>query len=229
MKNRYLIIAAHPDDDVLGCGGTLSKIGKKNLIKVIFIGEGSSCRFQLHSSNQKLINKAVQNRENCAKKALHYLGIKNYKFYNLPCGRLDTIPILEINKIIENEVNQFSPDIIFTHSENDCNNDHRIIFRSSMMATRPLAKKIVKKVYSYEVLSSSEWNYTEQFNPNYFEILSEQNVKSKWKALNFYKSEIQKFPHPRSREGIYSLAKLRGLQAGEKYAEAFKLIREFNK
>ena len=98
-----------------------------------------------------------------------------------------------------------------------------------MMATRPLAKKVVKKIYSYEILSSSEWNYTEQFNPNYFEILSEQNVKSKWRALNFYKSEIQKFPHPRSQKGIYSLAKLRGSQAGEKYAEAFKLIREFKK
>lgn len=229
MKNKYLIIVAHPDDDILGCGGTLSKLAKKNSIKIIFLGEGSSCRFNFQSTKQNIIKKAILTREKSAKKALRYLGIKNYEFYNLPCGRLDTIPILEINKIIENEIKKFVPDIIFTHSENDCNNDHRIVFRSTMMATRPLGKNIVKKLFSFEILSSSEWNYTSEFGPNYFEILSEQNVKAKWGALSYYKSEIQKFPHPRSKEGVYNLAKLRGSQAGEKYAEAFKLIREFNK
>ena len=229
MKNKYLVIAAHPDDDILGCGGTLSKLAKRNLIKIIFLGEGSSCRFKLHSTNQNLIKKAINDREKSAKKALRYLGVKNYVFFNLPCGRLDTVPILEINKIIENEIKKYRPDTIFTHSENDCNNDHRIVFRSTMMATRPLGKNIVKKIFSFEILSSSEWNYTNEFCPNFFEILSEQNIKSKWKALSFYKSEIQKFPHPRSKEAIYNLAKLRGTQAGVKFAEAFKLIREFKK
>lgn len=227
MKNKYLVIAAHPDDDILGCGGTLSKLAKRNLVKIIFLGEGSSCRFKLYSANQNLVKKAINDREKSAKKALRYLGVKDYDFFNLPCGRLDTVPILEINKIIENEIKKYTPDTIFTHSENDCNNDHRIIFRSTMMATRPLGKNIVKKIFSFEILSSSEWNYTNEFCPNYFEILNEQNIKSKWKALSFYKSEIQKFPHPRSKEGIYNLAKLRGSQAGVKFAEAFKLIREF--
>lgn len=229
MKNKYLIIAAHPDDDILGCGATLSKLSKNNIIKVIFIGEGSSCRYDQVFKNKSLIKKTIRNRENCAKKALNCLGVKNFNFYNLPCGRLDTVPIIEINKIIEKEIKKFRPNVIYTHSENDCNNDHRIIFRSTMMAARPTSNEIVEKIFSFEILSSSEWNYTKEFSPNYFEILKEENVKKKWKALSYYKSEIQKFPHPRSKEGVYNLAKVRGSQAGEKYAEAFKLIREFRK
>ena len=104
MKNKYLIIAAHPDDDILGCGATLSKLSKNNIIKVIFIGEGSSCRYDQIFKNKSLIKKTIRNRENCAKKALNCLGKKNFNFYNLPCGRLDTVPIIEINKIIEKEI-----------------------------------------------------------------------------------------------------------------------------
>ena len=134
MKKKLLVVAAHPDDDILGCGGTLSKFKKNYLVKILFIAEGTSCRFQNLKANKKQIQKEVDAREKQAKKALRSLGIKLYKFTNFPCGRLDTIPIIEINKIIENEINTFEPNIIFTHSENDCNNDHRIIFRSTMMA-----------------------------------------------------------------------------------------------
>tara|TARA_B100001123_G_scaffold411982_1_gene508728 strand:+ start:162 stop:851 length:690 start_codon:yes stop_codon:yes gene_type:complete len=229
MKKKLLVVAAHPDDDILGCGGTLSKFKKNYLVKILFIAEGTSCRFQNLKANKKQIQKEVDAREKQAKKALRSLGIKLYKFTNFPCGRLDTIPIIEINKIIENEINTFEPNIIFTHSENDCNNDHRIIFRSTMMAARPNIKHLVEEIYSFEILSSSEWNFTKEFNPNYFEILRKKNIEDKWKALSFFKSEIQKYPLPRSKQGIFNLAKTRGSQAGVEFAEAFKLIRAFKK
>jgi len=229
MRKKILVVAAHPDDDILGCGGTLSKFKKNYLVKILFIAEGTSCRFQNLKVNKKQIQKEVETREKQAKKALNSLGIKLYKFTNFPCGRLDTVPIIEINKIIENEINNFKQNIIFTHSENDCNNDHRIIFRSTMMAARPNINHSVGEIYSFEILSSSEWNFTKEFNPNYFEILRKKNIEDKWKALSFFKSEIQKYPLPRSKQGIFNLAKTRGSQAGTEYAEAFKLIRAFKK
>ena len=98
-----------------------------------------------------------------------------------------------------------------------------------MMAARPNIKHLVEEIYSFEILSSSEWNFTKEFNPNYFEILRKKNIEDKWKALSFFKSEIQKYPLPRSKQGIFNLAKTRGSQAGVEFAEAFKLIRAFKK
>jgi len=228
MKKKILVVAAHPDDDVLGCGGTISKLKKKHLIKVLFLAEGTSCRFE-NLFKKKQIQKEINVREKQAKKALKSLGVNLYKFFNLPCGRLDTIPIIEINKKIESEINTFRPNIIFTHSENDCNSDHKIIFKSVMMASRPNSKNTIEELYSFEVLSSTEWNFSNNFNPNYFQILNKKNVQDKWKAFRHFKSEIHKFPLPRTKSGIFNLAKVRGSQAGFEYAEAFKLIRFFKK
>tara|TARA_B100001250_G_scaffold414558_1_gene453872 strand:+ start:2674 stop:3360 length:687 start_codon:yes stop_codon:yes gene_type:complete len=228
MKRKILVIAAHPDDDILGCGGTLSKLKKKYIIKVFFLAEGTSCRFS-DLSKKKEIQKEIDLREKQAKKALKILGVNLYKFNNFPCGRLDSIPVIEINKKIENEIDNFKPNIIFTHSENDCNNDHKIIFKSVMMASRPNNQHTVEELYSFEVLSSTEWNFSNSFNPNYFQILNKKNIQDKWKAFKNFKSEIHKFPLPRTKSGIFNLAKVRGSQIGSEYAEAFKLIRSFKK
>ena len=223
---KVLIIAAHPDDEVLGCGGTIANLIDHSVkIKIVFIAEGSSCRFDLH--NSKLALKAIKDRNNFAKNALNKLGIKNYVFNNLPCGRLDNVPIIEINKIIENNLLNFEPDTVFTHSENDANNDHKIVFKSTIMATRPTSKIKVKKLFSYEVLSSSEWSFDRNFMPNFFFQLTKKNIELKWKALKEYKTEYKQFPFPRSKEGLFTLAKYRGMQSGVEYAEAFKLIRQF--
>ena len=145
MKKRILIIAAHPDDDILGCGGTLSKMKKNNLIKVLFIGEGTSCRFANFKINKKQIKKEIEIRERNAKQALKSLGIKHYEFTNFPCGRLDTVPIIEINKKIENQVSSFRPNIIYTHHHNDLNLDHSIVNRAVLTACRPYPKQTVEK------------------------------------------------------------------------------------
>ena len=227
--NKILIIAAHPDDDILGCGGLMSKYRNQIEFKVIFIAEGSSCRFDKKDIVAENTQKIIKNRNSCGVIALKSLGVKNYHFYNFPCGRLDQVPIIEINKIIENEINKFKPDTVFTHSSDDTNNDHIIVHRATQMATRPGARTFVEKLYTYEILSSTEWRFTKTFSPNYFESLSESNVEEKWSALQKYMSEIKEYPYPRSREGVFTLAKYRGIQSANRYSEAFRLIREMKR
>ena len=228
MKKKILIIAAHPDDDILGCGGFISKF-KKETIKVVFLAEGTSCRYDNLKKNIQAINKEIKRREAMSLRALRFLKVKKFSYHYNPCGRLDTVPIINLNKIIEKEVFNFRPDIILTHSENDCNNDHRIIFRSVMMATRPNLKYTVPVIMSFEVLSSSEWNFTKYFDPNYFVKLELKNIKEKWRALKFFTSETHKKLLPRSYQGVFNLAKQRGLQVGVEFAEAFKIIRSIKK
>ena len=224
--NRILIIAAHPDDDILGCGGYISKYSNKHKIRVVFIAEGSSCRYE--NCVEKTVLDEISRRNQFGINALKILGVDDVKFFNLKCGSLDQIPILKINKIIEKEINDFKPNILFTHSDKDANNDHLIVHKSTIMATRPGAKYFVPKLYSYEVLSSTEWKFTSAFNPNYFETLNEMNLKLKWNALKEYKSEIKPFPYPRSFDGIMTLSNFRGMQCNSIYAEAFEVIREIN-
>ena len=225
-KSKNLLIFAHPDDEVLAMGGYIAKNINSCLFKVIFIAEGSSCRYSANDRNTKTVLKSIELRNAMAINSLKFLGIKNLVFYNLPCGMLDQVGILKINKIIENEIKIFKPDNIFTHSSVDCNNDHRIVQRSVMMAARPSAiSKSIKKIFSCEILSSTEWSFQETFSPNYFEILSNKNLNKKIRALKIYNSEYQKEPYPRNARGIKALATLRGLQSGHEYSEAFQLIK----
>lgn len=225
MKEKVLIIVAHPDDEVLGCGGYLSKYRNKKDFKIIFIGEGTSCRYEKSQSNSK-IKHEISKRQKQSIKCLKYLGIKNYVFYNMPCGRFDTVDIIDINKIIEKEINKFKPNKIFTHNSNDCNNDHRIINRSVMMASRPIViNQFLKDIVVFETISSTEWNFETQFTPNYFEILTEKHLNNKIKAFNFYKSEVQFGKMPRTNDGLKTLAKYRGKIISQKYAESFQIVR----
>lgn len=226
IMEKILIIAAHPDDEILGCGGVISKlISEGSVVKILFLGEGSTCRFEDMNSDQAKL--AVQERNFNAVLALQELEVDDFEFVNLPCGRFDQVPILNINKILERVIREYRPDTVFTHSENDSNNDHRIVFRSTVMATRPCGDHIVKKLLSYEVPSSSEWGYIEAFRPNYFVSLKESQIDKKWLALKHYKDEMREYPFPRSQTGIKNLARHRGMQSGVPYAEAFLLIREF--
>lgn len=220
---KALIIASHPDDDILGCGGIFSKFKGIIDFRVIFIAEGSTARFEKNDLDCKEVRSQIKKRTQYGIKSLKYLGIFNYKFYNLPCGRLDQFPLIEINKIIEKEINSFKPDTVFTHSDCDSNKDHSKVYDSSIIATRPGSG--VKNLISYEVLSSTEWGFSKTFSPNLFFQLSKEDVNNKWEALKFYKSETKPFPYPRSKKGIETLSNYRGLQSGNEYAEAFKLIR----
>jgi LmbE family N-acetylglucosaminyl deacetylase len=226
-NERILIIAAHPDDEILGCGGFIAKYSNKTNISVIFIAEGDSCRFNSSKLTPDVLKK-IEHRQECARKALKLFNISDITFKNLPCGRLDSIDIIEINKIIEEKISSFKPTIILSHYSKDTNNDHRIVSRSVQMSTRPVLGADID-ILSFEILSSTEWSLQNPFAPNSFVQLSEEEIHKKIDAIEIYDGEVRDFPHSRSAGGIKSLARYRGMQVGVKYAEAFYATRMYIK
>ncbi|MAV65093.1 MAG: GlcNAc-PI de-N-acetylase [Candidatus Marinimicrobia bacterium] len=221
MKKKILIISAHPDDETLGCGATVSKLNKEGHIsKAIFLTDGVSSR---DNKNTKI--EAI-NRKKCANDACRILGIKKKKFYNFPDNSLDTVPKLTLNKVIEKEILKFKPNLIFTHDSNDLNIDHRIVCEATIVATRFYKTK--HEIMSYEVLSSTDLGFHSNeynFKPNVF-FDAKKTIKNKISALKKYKNELRKFPHPRSLEGTLILSRYRGMFASLEYAEGFKLIKK---
>jgi LmbE family N-acetylglucosaminyl deacetylase len=228
VKKKLLIVAAHPDDEILGCGGFISKYKTNYDFKVLFLAEGSSCRYKDLNADKEVIKEKILLRKEQATKALNFFSIKDIVFCDLPCGRLNTIPDVKKNHLIEEQINNFKPEVIFTHSSEDLHPDHRSVFSSVMQASRPVKNKFcVKEIYSFEILSSSEWSFTSQFKPNHFVKLDKKNLDEKWKAMQFYTEEIIEAPHPRSEFGLKTLANYRGIQSGTEFAEAFCKIRTF--
>jgi LmbE family N-acetylglucosaminyl deacetylase len=218
---KTLVVAAHPDDETLGCGGLIAKLREQGeQVRIIFIAEGSSCRYETLTKQAK---DEIDFRTQCAVKAMNILGVSSHRFYNLPCGRLENEPLIDIAKIIEKEILDYEPMTILTHCQNDVHNDHKIIYRAVVQATRPVGK-IVKNLLSFEILSSTEWSYKEAFKPNMFVDIT-LIFDTKINAMHCYSTEQPKPPHPRSDQVIKSLAILRGSQSGVEYAEGFEIIR----
>jgi LmbE family N-acetylglucosaminyl deacetylase len=218
---KVLVVAAHPDDELLGCGGTLIKLAKKNCkIFTLFFTDGVSARGNKFS-------KKVNNRKNNALKSLKIMGVHSSKFLSYPDNGLDTVPLIKIVREIEQIITKFKPDTILTHSNADLNIDHEIVSRAVVTASRPKPNFCVKNILLFETLSSTEWNFNlkkKTFNPNYFIDIT-LTIKKKIKAAKAYKNEINSWPHPRSIKGIKNLASYRGQSVGLKYAEAFYLLR----
>lgn len=223
-KNRVLVIAAHPDDEVLGCGGTIAHhVRKKDEVFVFILGEGVTSRSRERKLTSRTKNK-IKTLRGGALKAHKILGVKKSFFANLPDNRFDEVPLLKIIKKIEEIKEKLKPEIIYTHYARDLNLDHQIVYRAVITATRPLPEERVKELYSFEILSSTEWNYPLTFSPDVFVDIS-KTIKLKLKAMNRYKDELRKFPHPRSLKGIELNAGYWGMKVGLGYAEAFKTIR----
>jgi len=220
-KNKILIIAAHPDDEILGCGGSIFQFKKNSLIKVVFLTNGVSAR-----GNSK---KNIEKRKNECLKLFRHLDIEKPIFFNFPDNQLDKIPLLKIIKKIEKILYSFKPNAVFTHYENCLNIDHKIAYQATITACRPINNTSVKKILSFEIPSSTDWAVYKgkNFQPNYFIDISKV-IKKKLEAMNFYKSEIKKYPHSRSLKGIKSLASVRGTSSGLRYAEGFMLVRSIN-
>ena len=220
MKNKVLIVAAHSDDEVLGCGGTIAKLAKQgNEVAVIFMTNGVSSR----NEKDELIK--IKERKLHSERAAEILGISRIIQYDYPDNCMDTVPLLHVTKSIEEELREFQPEIVITHFANDLNIDHATVARATLTATRPLAGSSVKKVLGFEVNSSTEWAFdAPHFRPNYFVNISE-TFNMKIDAMRAYENELRARPHPRSLEGIEALASLRGNSSGYRYAEAFKIYR----
>lgn len=221
-----LVFAAHPDDEMLGCGATLLNYVKKGYkIKSFFFGDGESSR----NVNKRNLSKLISEREQQAILVSKKAKFEKPDFRRFPDNRLDMIPILDIVKYIELKIKKYKPEIIFTHFENDLNIDHQITHKAVMTATRPLSRTFVKKIYSFEIPSSTDFSFVRDkkrfFNPNFY-VKVDKTIQKKLNLLKIYKEEIKKWPHPRSIKSIKNLAMYRGSQIGTKYAEAFLLIRE---
>ena len=219
-KNNLIVFAAHPDDEVLGCGGTIKKLSKKFNIIVVFFTTGISSR---DTSSKK---KQIRNLKKDCREANKLLGSNKIIFLDLKDNQLDTYPRIFVIKKIEKILKTYKPQIVFTHHFEDLNIDHQVISNALITACRPnLKNKYLKKILFFEVLSSTEWSVKRNFNPNYYQEIN-NFISYKLKAMKEYKTEIQQNPLPRSIETIKSLAKLRGSEIGMNYAEAFILFRE---
>tara|TARA_B100001250_G_scaffold409192_1_gene433045 strand:- start:1514 stop:2185 length:672 start_codon:yes stop_codon:yes gene_type:complete len=220
MNNKFkkvLIIAPHPDDETLALGGTIKRMIKANIEVSILVV--SAHMPPLYSLKEHKITISE------SKRVFKYFGIKKFKFLNIPATKINEIPIADLNQKIYQYIKTINPDTLFVPFP-DRHIDHRIVFDSSIVASRPVGKKFPKNIFLYETLSETHWNVADvepNFNPNFF-INIDNEIKNKLKALTFYKSQIKK-DSPRSIDAIESLARFRGSQNGCRYAEAFKVVR----
>ena len=211
---KILVIAAHPDDEILGVGGTICKhINNNDEVYVCIVTKAYEPQWSKDYIERKIIEQ---------KEVDNFLNIKKRYNLNLLTTKINTIPSGEFNFKITEIVDEVNPDILYTHFEYDLNYDHSLIFRASLVATRP-PKKI--KLLSFETPSSSEWSI-KAFKPNYY-VNIKDFLDKKINAFKIYKSEVKSYPYPRSPEGIEILARKRGSEECIEYAEAFILIRDF--
>jgi len=220
MNNSVLVIVAHPDDEVLGCGGTIVKHLKEgDDVAIVFMTNGESSR-----DNSNLDNITCRNKD--CEEALKVMNVKSVMHFDFPDNMMDQVPLLEVTKSIETAIDKFKPSIVYTHFSDDLNVDHRITHQAVMTACRPQSWSPVKSIFCFEVLSATEWNsHTKsKFNPNKF-----VDVSGVWSikllALEKYSKELRPFPHSRSIETIEALSIYRGATVGLKKAEAFQIER----
>lgn len=223
-----MIVAAHPDDELLGLGASMHKLIKEENVTthVVILGEGITSRSDVRDVEEwkDVLEKHHQNMYSAAK----IIGYHSVKSYNFSDNRFDSHALLDIVKVVEHEKENFQPDIILTHHGGDLNIDHQLTFQAVMTATRPMQEECVKAVITFETSSATEWQATcdpRTFTPNLFMEISEEDLQAKIDAMAAYQYETREFPHPRSAEALRIMAQYRGYTVGKKLAEAFQIIR----
>lgn len=217
---NVLVIAPHPDDEILGCGGTIAKhVDNGDYVYVAIVTKGCEPMF---SSEQ-----VVQVREEC-KKADAFLGVKDTLFMDFPAAMLETVARYEFNGAFMNLIQNIKPDIVYLPHRGDMQLDHKMVVDAAMVALRPKYNHVVKKIYAYETLSETGWdlpNTTNEFIPTSYNDISEY-LDKKIEAMSFFGSQVTMFPNARSLESIRALGIYRGSSMNLKAAEAFEVIRE---
>ena len=215
MKKKILVLAAHPDDETLGCGATIAKLASENHeVNLLTFTDGETSRTK---------NKEKINRNNCLEEVSKILNIKNFNFGDFPDNKMDSVPLLEICKFIENNI-KFTPDIIFTHHPECLNIDHTIVYRSAITVFRPQEGHNTE-INCFPIPSSTEWNPLGKINYNlYYNV--ENFIDKKFEALKVYDKEMKSYPHPRSYESIKNYLKLSGNEVGLNYCEKFQTVRK---
>lgn len=230
MRRKVLVVAAHPDDEVIGCGGTISIFASEGCeVYTLILGEGITSRDASRDRHKR--EEEIRTLKKQVEDANNILGVKKIYTFDFPDNRFDTVPLLDIIKTIEKIKCDIKPDIVFTHHQGDLNIDHQITFRAVMTACRPIKDESVKEIYSFEIPSSTEWNAPSSltyFMPDYFVNIN-KSLEAKTNALKEYKTELRDFPHPRSLKAVELNAKQWGVRVGVGAAEAFKIVRLIKK
>jgi LmbE family N-acetylglucosaminyl deacetylase len=215
-----LVVAAHTDDEALGCGGTIARhVAEGDAVYAVFLADGVTSRPDASSAQ-------LEQRNSVAAKAHEILGIKKVYMLGFPDNRMDGVPLLDIVQRLEEVLEKVQPEIVYTHHCGDLNVDHRLTHQATLTACRPVPRASVKEIYAFEVLSSTEWNTpgANPFMPNVFVDIS-RYLDAKIAALRAYELEMREEPHSRSIENAIRLAELRGNTVGVKAAEGFSLVR----
>jgi N-acetylglucosamine malate deacetylase 1 len=215
-----LVIAAHPDDEALGCGGTIARHSQNGeAVDIVFVADGETSRGGAGSDDVEL-------RRVSARAAAAAMGAREPLFLDLPDNRLDSVPLLAVVQKLEEHVMPLSPRVIYTHHAGDLNVDHRLVAQAALTAFRPQPGSSVTSIYGFEVLSSTGWgDPTCQFQPARYVDIS-AFLTTKLRALECYKAEMREPPHARSLEAVEHLAGYRGMSFGMQAAEAFTVLRE---
>ena len=217
-----LVVAAHPDDDVLGCGGAMARHARDGeRVAVMFLSDGVTSR------PGRDVPAELGRRRDAAQRAAGILGVDEVTFGELPDNRMDTVALLDIVRAVEERLDAVRPSIVYTHSPIDLNIDHRLTHEAVMTACRPQGKHPVRTVLSFQVPSSTHWrspSSSEAFTPNWFVDISDV-VETRLEALRAYIEELRPWPHPRAIEAIEALARWHGAGIGVDAAEAFVLER----
>jgi LmbE family N-acetylglucosaminyl deacetylase len=216
---RVLVFAAHPDDEVLGMGGTIaSHADRGDEIRIVVVTDGSSTQYPDDAETRA-------RKEQEALAAAAELGVTDYVHLDLPDMRLDTLAHVEVNEVVERHVGDFRPEVVYTPHP-DVNRDHRVLFDSVAVATRPTPDQPVSRVLTYAPTSSTEWTPASLnwFVPNWFVGIA-ATLERKVAAFAHYETERRDYPHPRSERAIRATAAFYGASCGCEYAEPFVLVR----
>ena len=223
---RILVVAAHPDDELLGCAGTIARhVAAGDQVHCVILAEGATSRSTDRSSASH--EGELQQLAAAARKAAAILGVMSVHCLDFPDNRMDGVDLLDVVKRVEELIALTDPHIIYTHHIGDVNVDHMITQRAVLTACRPLPNSNVETILAFETVSSTEWMPPASgniFAPNWFVDISD-TLDKKLEALAVYESEMRDWPHPRSLKAVEHLARWRGASAGMEAAEAFALLR----
>lgn len=226
MQQIILVIAAHPDDEVLGCGGTIARhVAEGDAVHVVILAEGATSRDVVRS--RKARENDLSELAAAAGKSGNILGISSLHLHQFPDNRMDGVELLDVVKCIEEHMERVRPTIIYTHHIGDVNVDHQITHKAVVTACRPQPAQTVHTLLFFEVPSSTEWQTPDSmqvFTPNWFVNIF-KTLNKKKDALNAYAPEMRPWPHARSVEGVEHLARWRGANVGVEAAEGFVLGR----
>ena len=220
-----LVVAAHPDDEILGCGGVVaSHAAEGDTVHVLIVAEGATSRDSLR--DRSTMEPDLARLKAAASRAATLVGAEAPRMLGLPDNRLDSFPLLDIIKPVEAVIEAFAPEVVYTHHAGDLNVDHRIVHQAVVTACRPLPGSPVRAIYAFETMSSTEWQTAgDPFRPHRW-VNIEPFLRCKRRALEAYAEEMRPFPHARSFEAVEALARVRGASAGLNAAECFMVVRE---